>query len=661
MGVLGRIRQSLSRTTQQIVDRFDDLVRLADAPERRSRPLDVDTLEALEEILITADVGVAASERIVRAVRQRTPHGAGLRDLVKQEIRAIFAAAETPVIVEHPPKVTLIVGVNGTGKTTTVGKLANLLRAEGKRPLICAADTFRAAAVEQLEIWAARAGVDMVRARDGADPAAVVFDAISSGKAKGRDPILIDTAGRLHTRVNLMNELEKIRRVASREVAGAPQETLLVLDATVGQNGVTQAREFMGVAGVNGIVLTKLDGTAKGGVAVAIAHDLKLPIRYVGIWRRHRRSRAIFGRRIRGRALRGEVVGNATTKTRRHEKELDALRVFAPSWPKALKISRAFGLGNVTHTEYMERALFLAERGRGRTSPNPMVGAVIVSTAGVVVGQGFHERAGEPHAEVRALNLAGDARPRRHAVLHARTVLSRRPHRAVRAPDCRGRHRTGRGLDGGSQSGRAGPGILLICARMASASKLVPVASESTRLNQPFLTLMRDHRPFVILKAATSIDGYVAEAPATRTRLTSAAGQPSRARVPCRGGRDRRRRRDRARRRSAADGAGDLSGAAADAGGVRSAVAHARDTRDCSRHSRPGLSSSSPRRRRREPTSDDRSKREARTSRSPQTTRFGPRSSGWARARSGRCCSKAARPCMRRRGTSGSSISCGST
>jgi fused signal recognition particle receptor len=283
MGVFGRIRESLSRTKRQIVERFDEIVRQADAQERRSRPIDVDTIDALEEILIMADVGVAASERIVSAVKRRSSQGLSLRDLVKEEIKAIFAAVDRAVAVEHPPRITLIVGVNGTGKTTTVGKLANLLKAEGQRPLICAADTFRAAAVEQLEIWASRAGVDMVRARDGADPAAVVFDAISSGKAKGRDPILIDTAGRLHTRVNLMNELEKIRRVASREVAGAPQETLLVLDATVGQNGVTQAREFMGVAGVNGIVLTKLDGTAKGGVAVAIAHDLKLPIRYVGI------------------------------------------------------------------------------------------------------------------------------------------------------------------------------------------------------------------------------------------------------------------------------------------------------------------------------------------------------------------------------------------
>jgi fused signal recognition particle receptor len=283
MGILGRIREGLSRTTQQIVERFDDIVRRADAPEQRSRPIDVDTVEALEELLISADIGVAATDRIITAVTGQARNGTSLRDLVKHEIRNVFAAVDTPIVVASRPQVTLIVGVNGTGKTTTVGKLANLLKAQGRTPLICAADTFRAAAVEQLEIWARRAGVDMVRARDGADPAAVVFDAITSGKAKGRDPILIDTAGRLHTRVNLMNELEKIRRIAAREVPGAPQEVLLVLDATVGQNGVAQAREFMGVAGVNGIVLTKLDGTAKGGVAVAIAHDLKLPIRYVGV------------------------------------------------------------------------------------------------------------------------------------------------------------------------------------------------------------------------------------------------------------------------------------------------------------------------------------------------------------------------------------------
>jgi fused signal recognition particle receptor len=283
MGLLGRIREGLSRTTKQIVERFDDIVRLADAPDRRSRQVDVETVDALEELLISADIGVAATERIIAAVKTSSRNGASLRDLVKQKIRDIFAAVDRPIVVSEQSQVTLIVAVNGTGKTTTVGKLANLLRNEGRTPLICAADTFRAAAVEQLEIWARRAGVDMVRARAGADPAAVVFDAISSGKAKGRDLILIDTAGRLHTRVNLMNELEKIRRIAAREVAGAPHEVLLVLDATVGQNGVAQARQFMDVAGVNGIVLTKLDGTAKGGVAVAIAQDLNLPIRYVGV------------------------------------------------------------------------------------------------------------------------------------------------------------------------------------------------------------------------------------------------------------------------------------------------------------------------------------------------------------------------------------------
>jgi fused signal recognition particle receptor len=283
MSVFGRIRESLTRTKQQIVDRFDEIVRQADAPERRSRPVDVDTIEALEELLISADIGVAATDRIITAVKARSRSGESLRELVKQEIRAVFDSVDRPIAVVSHPQVTLIVGVNGTGKTTTVGKLANLLKRSGGQPLICAADTFRAAAVEQLEIWAGRAGVDMVRAREGSDPAAVVFDAISSAKAKHRDPVLVDTAGRLHTRVNLMNELDKIRRIAAREVAGAPQEVLLVLDATVGQNGLAQAREFTNAAGVNGIVLTKLDGTAKGGVAVAIANDLKLPIRYVGV------------------------------------------------------------------------------------------------------------------------------------------------------------------------------------------------------------------------------------------------------------------------------------------------------------------------------------------------------------------------------------------
>jgi fused signal recognition particle receptor len=283
MGLLSRVRDGLRRTAQQLVGRFDELVRQADAPERRTRPVDVETIDALEELLISADVGVAAADRIVHAVAARSGRGDSLRDLVKDEIRQVLDGVDGRAPRSGSPTVILVVGVNGTGKTTTVAKLANLLKSNGANPLVCAADTFRAAAVAQLEIWAGRAGVDIIRAREGADPAAVVFDAVAAGKARHRDPIIIDTAGRLHTRTNLMNELDKIRRVAAREVEGAPHEVLLVLDATVGQNGLAQAREFTAVAGVTGIVLAKLDGTAKGGVAVAIAHDLKLPIRYVGI------------------------------------------------------------------------------------------------------------------------------------------------------------------------------------------------------------------------------------------------------------------------------------------------------------------------------------------------------------------------------------------
>jgi fused signal recognition particle receptor len=283
VGFFDRLREGLTRTKQQLVGRFEELVQKSDAVSDRPRPIDVDTLEALEELLLSADVGVPATESIVMAVRGRSRQGESLRDLVKREIRQVFDVAPGASANGARPHVTLIVGVNGTGKTTTVGKLANLLKTSGQKPLVCAADTFRAAAVEQLEIWAKRAGVDIVRAQEGTDPAAVVFDAIQTGRSRGCDPILVDTAGRLHTRVNLMNELDKIRRVAARAAEGAPHEVLLVLDATVGQNGLQQAKEFTAVAGVTGVVLTKLDGTAKGGVAVAIAHDLKLPIRYVGV------------------------------------------------------------------------------------------------------------------------------------------------------------------------------------------------------------------------------------------------------------------------------------------------------------------------------------------------------------------------------------------
>ncbi|MEO6235469.1 MAG: signal recognition particle-docking protein FtsY [Vicinamibacterales bacterium] len=282
MGLFDKFKQSLTRTKEQFVERFEEIVRRADEPEQRSRPIDVETVDALEEALISADVGVAATEQIVKAVRERRSRGESLGALVKAEILSILKSAEKPMVTGQP-QVVLIVGVNGTGKTTTVGKLARAIKDAGLTPLICAADTFRAAAVEQLQVWATRAGVDFIRAQGGADPAAVVFDAIAAGKARKRDVILIDTAGRLHTRINLMAELEKIVRIAGREVPGAPHEVLLVLDATVGQNGLTQAREFMGAAGVTGIILTKLDGTAKGGIAVAIAQDLKLPIRYVGV------------------------------------------------------------------------------------------------------------------------------------------------------------------------------------------------------------------------------------------------------------------------------------------------------------------------------------------------------------------------------------------
>jgi fused signal recognition particle receptor len=286
MGLFDRLKQGLSRTAQQIADRFDDLVRGSDSPEQRTRTIDPETLESLEEVLLMADVGVAASRQIVDGVARRQRRGESLRALVREEIVRVLREADRGPGDSPPPgtpRVVLIVGVNGTGKTTTIGKLASQLKREGKAPIICAADTFRAAAVDQLQVWADRAGVDVVRAREGADPAAVVFDAVTAGRARHRDVVLVDTAGRLHTRANLMQELEKIRRIAAREIPGAPHETLLVLDATVGQNGLTQAREFMGVAGVTGIVLTKLDGTAKGGMAVAIAHDLRLPIRYVGV------------------------------------------------------------------------------------------------------------------------------------------------------------------------------------------------------------------------------------------------------------------------------------------------------------------------------------------------------------------------------------------
>ena len=278
MSIVGRLRAGLRRTAERWTGRLE---RLAGAAAADGGGPGVETLEALEELLIEADVGVRTAGRIVARVGAG---GAGdLRERVRAEILGVLAGAAAPAVEVPAPRVVLVVGVNGTGKTTTVGKLAHRCRRAGRTPLVCAADTFRAAAVEQLAVWAERASVDVVRAAGGADPAAVVFDAVSAARARGRDAVFVDTAGRLHTRADLMGELGKIRRVAGRAAPGAPHEVLLVVDASVGQNGIVQARRFLETAGVTGIVLTKLDGTAKGGVAVAIAGELGVPIRYVGV------------------------------------------------------------------------------------------------------------------------------------------------------------------------------------------------------------------------------------------------------------------------------------------------------------------------------------------------------------------------------------------
>ena len=283
--ILDRLRAGLRRTAEQLGDRVDELLgnRTAD---RAPAGEDAESLDALEELLLEADVGVTATDRIIDRLKSRRaePGWAGsLRDELKDELLQVLNSARIPAANGSRPRVILVVGVNGTGKTTTVGKLANLMRANGERPLVCAADTFRAAAVEQLSVWAERAAVDVIKAAEGADPASVVFDAVQAGRARDLDVVLVDTAGRLHTRVNLMGELEKIHRIVARQVEGAPHEVLLVLDATVGQNGLAQARQFLEHSAVTGIVLTKLDGTAKGGIAVAIAAELRLPIRYVGV------------------------------------------------------------------------------------------------------------------------------------------------------------------------------------------------------------------------------------------------------------------------------------------------------------------------------------------------------------------------------------------
>jgi len=278
MGFFEKIKSGLSRTRSSLGGVFSGF-----------SAIDDDFYDELEERLILADVGVEASGKAVERLRARVKEDR-LRetDAAREALRDILAdmlgAADGAVLrVNTKPAVVLAVGVNGAGKTTTIGKLANVLREDGKKVLLCAADTFRAAAADQLEIWARRSCCELVRQNEGADPASVVYDAISAARARGTDVILCDTAGRLHNKRNLMNELGKITRIVGRELPGADKEVLLVLDATTGQNGLVQAKEFQEIAGVTGIVLTKLDGTAKGGIVVAVAQTLGIPVKYIGV------------------------------------------------------------------------------------------------------------------------------------------------------------------------------------------------------------------------------------------------------------------------------------------------------------------------------------------------------------------------------------------
>lgn len=282
-GLFERMKEAVSRTRQNLSDRIDEVVSFG-------KEIDRNTLDDLEATLIGADLGSATTQQVLGALRERADRkqirDAGeLKHLLKEEMLAILNAANTPPVErdEGVPEVVLVVGVNGTGKTTTIGKLAQTVRSEGKTVLLCAADTFRAAAIEQLEIWGQRTGTEVIRTRAGGDPAAVLYDALQAATARHINCVIVDTAGRLHTKTNLMAELEKMRRTAQRIIPGAPHEVLLVIDATTGQNGLQQAKLFTDAAAVTGVVLTKLDGTAKGGVVVAIARELGLPVRYVGV------------------------------------------------------------------------------------------------------------------------------------------------------------------------------------------------------------------------------------------------------------------------------------------------------------------------------------------------------------------------------------------
>ena len=282
-GLFDRMKEAVTRTRENLSQRIEQVVSIG-------KEIDRATLDDLEATLISADLGNATTREVLdklreRADRKQIKNADELKRLLQEELLNILNAANIRPVqkVDGTSEVILVVGVNGTGKTTTIGKLAQVFRSQGKTVLLCAADTFRAAAIEQLEIWGQRTGTEVIRTKAGGDPAAVLYDALQAASARHTDYVIVDTAGRLHTKTNLMAELDKMRRTAQRIIPGAPHETLLVMDATTGQNGLQQARQFTDAAGVTGIVLTKLDGTAKGGVVVAISRELGLPVRYVGV------------------------------------------------------------------------------------------------------------------------------------------------------------------------------------------------------------------------------------------------------------------------------------------------------------------------------------------------------------------------------------------